>query len=170
MAVRTSMEEEIEATRVLRERQACDALLARLKEHHDYRVPRVPVAWVAPEPVIEKPAKQRRVFFHNSSPDGEQVQLPVMPSLQDIKRATCLHFGVGMEDLLSNRRTNKICYPRQIGYFLAKKLTTRSFPEIGKHFGDRDHTTILYGYNKIERLIVTDQKVARDVAEVEAMI
>lgn len=167
MAVRTSMEEEIEATRILRERQACDALLARLKEHHDYRVPRIPVAWVAPEPEIEKP-KPRRVFFQK--PENEPTDLPAMPTLQDIKRATCLHFGIDMVDLLSRRRTSKVCYPRHIGYFLAKKLTTRSFPEIGKHFGDKDHTTILHGYNKIERLIVTDQKVARDVAEVEAMI
>ena len=60
------------------------------------------------------------------------------------------HFGVNRGDLLSSRRNRSIVRPRQIGMYLAKSLTARSLPEIGRRFGGRDHTTVLHAIRKIE--------------------
>jgi chromosomal replication initiator protein len=54
--------------------------------------------------------------------------------------------------------------PRQIGMYLAKKLTSRSLPEIGRRFGGRDHSTVLHAVRKIEDLVKTDDRLAREVA------
>lgn len=62
--------------------------------------------------------------------------------------------GVTAHDLKSHRRTRKDCLPRQIAMYEAKLQTTKSYPEIGRWFGGRDHTTVLHSVNKIERMIV----------------
>ena len=67
-------------------------------------------------------------------------------------------------DLLSPRRARTVVVPRQIGMYLAKKLTSRSLPEIGRRFGGRDHSTVLHAVRKIEDQIKTDDKLAREVA------
>lgn len=72
------------------------------------------------------------------------------PKIDDIQRAVGQHYSIGRVDMLSNRRTATIVRPRQIAMWLCRKLTTRSLPEIGRHFGGRDHTTILYSARKIE--------------------
>ena len=63
------------------------------------------------------------------------------------------HYNVSKADLLSSRRTRTIVRPRQIAMYLAKVLTPRSLPEIGRRFGGRDHTTVLHAVRKIEGLI-----------------
>ena len=57
-----------------------------------------------------------------------------------------------------------VVVPRQIGMYLAKKMTSRSLPEIGRRFGGRDHSTVLHAVRKIEELVKTDDKLAREVA------
>ena len=74
------------------------------------------------------------------------------------------HFNVGRTDLLSPRRARSVVVPRQIGMYLAKKMTARSLPEIGRRFGGRDHSTVLHAVRKIEDQIKTDDKLAREVA------
>jgi chromosomal replication initiator protein len=66
-------------------------------------------------------------------------------------------------DLLSERRTRAIARPRQAAMYLAKTLTTRSYPDIGRRFGGRDHTTVLHAVRTIERLMGEDAALARDV-------
>lgn len=95
---------------------------------------------------------------------------PRRPSVDEVKRAVCDHFNVSVEDLLSPCRTAKICRPRQVGYYLAKKLTLKSLPEIGRRFGDRDHTSILSGIRKIDRLIPRDGSLAADVETIESKV
>ncbi len=83
--------------------------------------------------------------------------------IDDILRIVGRHYNVPKADLLSPRRARSIVRPRQIGMYLAKTLTTRSLPEIGRRFGGRDHSTVLHAVRKIESLIKADEKLAREV-------
>ena len=73
------------------------------------------------------------------------------------------HYNVSKADLLSGRRTRTIVRPRQIAMYLAKVLTPRSLPEIGRRFGGRDHTTVLHAVRKIEGLIEGDKTLAEEI-------
>ena len=66
-------------------------------------------------------------------------------------------------DLLSSRRTANVVRPRQVAMYLAKTLTLRSLPEIGRRFGGRDHTTVLHAVRKIENLVNTDNALAEEI-------
>ncbi len=81
---------------------------------------------------------------------------PRRVKIDDILRVIMKHFGVNRGDLLSSRRNRSIVRPRQIGMYLAKSLTARSLPEIGRRFGGRDHTTVLHAIRKIESLLAED--------------
>ncbi|NND49683.1 MAG: chromosomal replication initiator protein DnaA, partial [Rhizobiales bacterium] len=83
--------------------------------------------------------------------------------IEDILRAVSGHFNVTRQDLLSARRHKSVVFPRQIGMYLAKTLTTRSLPEIGRKFGGRDHTTVLHAVRKIEGLLGKDDTVRQSV-------
>ena len=78
------------------------------------------------------------------------------PSIEDIMGVVTERFGVKLPDLQSKRRTNAIAYPRQIGMFLARRITRMSLEEIGGYFGGRDHSTVLYAVQKIGRLAEKD--------------
>ena len=86
--------------------------------------------------------------------------------IEEIQRIVARHYNVSRSDLLSSRRTANVVRPRQIAMYLAKTLTLRSLPEIGRRFGGRDHTTVLHAVRKIESLIGTDNGLA---AEIEAL-
>lgn len=73
--------------------------------------------------------------------------------VDDILRVVSRHYGVSRGDLLSQRRHRSVVWPRQIGMYLAKRLTSRSLPEIGRRFGNRDHTTVLHAIRKIDKLL-----------------
>ena len=83
--------------------------------------------------------------------------------IDDILKVVGRHFNVPKADLLSPRRARSIVRPRQIGMYLAKTLTTRSLPEIGRRFGGRDHSTVLHAVRKIEELMHADEKLSREV-------
>jgi chromosomal replication initiator protein len=84
--------------------------------------------------------------------------------IDDILKIVGRHYNVARADLLSPRRARSVVVPRQVGMYLAKKLTPRSLPEIGRRFGGRDHSTVLHAVRKIEELIKTDDRLAREVA------
>ncbi|SHO62342.1 chromosomal replication initiator protein DnaA [Pseudoxanthobacter soli DSM 19599] len=86
--------------------------------------------------------------------------------IEDIQRVVSRHYNVSKADLISARRTQAIVRPRQIAMYLAKTMTPRSLPEIGRQFGGRDHTTVLHAVRKIEELSRTD---ARTGEEIEAL-
>ena len=90
--------------------------------------------------------------------DGARIRI------DDILKIVGRHYNVARTDLLSPRRARTIVRPRQIGMYLAKKLTPRSLPEIGRRFGGRDHSTVLHAVRKIEDMLKTDDKLAREVA------
>jgi chromosomal replication initiator protein len=84
--------------------------------------------------------------------------------IEDILKVVGRHYNVARADLLSARRARAVVVPRQIGMYLAKKLTPRSLPEIGRRFGGRDHSTVLHAVRKIEDQMRTDDRLAREVA------
>jgi chromosomal replication initiator protein len=84
--------------------------------------------------------------------------------IEDILKIVGRHYNVAKADLLSPRRARTVVVPRQIGMYLAKKLTSRSLPEIGRRFGGRDHSTVLHAVRKVDDQIRKDDKMAREVA------
>jgi chromosomal replication initiator protein len=83
--------------------------------------------------------------------------------IDDILRTVSKHYGVNRGDLLSGRRNRSIVRPRQIGMYLAKLLTSRSLPEIGRRFGNRDHTTVLHAIRKVEQLMSDDNQLREEI-------
>ena len=84
-------------------------------------------------------------------------------TVDEIQKVTADYYGLKQADLLSERRTRAVARPRQTAMYLAKSLTTRSYPDIGRRFGGRDHTTVLHAVRTIERLSAEDAQLARDV-------
>lgn len=73
--------------------------------------------------------------------------------IEHIIHAACAHFNVSQTDMLSSRRDRAIVLPRQFAMYVARHVTLRSLPEIGRRFGDKDHTTVMHAVEKIERLL-----------------
>lgn len=92
------------------------------------------------------------------------------PTIDQVKRAVMLVFGITKTDLESARRSRSIAYPRQIAMYLCRKKTTRSLPQIGRYFGNRDHTTVLYAVRKLEDLLSSDETLRNDIERVEQAI
>jgi chromosomal replication initiator protein len=91
---------------------------------------------------------------------------PVEPKrvrIEDIQRIVARQYNVSRADLLSSRRTANVVRPRQVAMYLAKILTLRSLPEIGRRFGGRDHTTVLHAVRKIESLAGNDSAFAEEI-------
>ena len=90
-------------------------------------------------------------------------QEPKRVKIEDIQRVVARQYNVSRSDLLSSRRTANVVRPRQIAMYLAKTLTLRSLPEIGRRFGGRDHTTVLHAVRKIEGLVGNDVALADEI-------
>lgn len=84
-------------------------------------------------------------------------------TIDDIQKATSEHYGMKQADLLSERRNRAVARPRQAAMWLAKQLTTRSLPDIGRRFGGRDHTTVLHAVRRIEALRAEDSALNHDL-------
>ncbi|MGB0084756.1 MAG: chromosomal replication initiator protein DnaA [Rhodomicrobiaceae bacterium] len=95
---------------------------------------------------------------------------PRRVKIDDILRVVMKHFAVNRGDLLSSRRNRSIVRPRQIGMYLAKSLTARSLPEIGRRFGGRDHTTVLHAIRKIESLLQDDAGLREEVEVLKRLL
>jgi chromosomal replication initiator protein len=90
-------------------------------------------------------------------------QEPKRVKIEDIQRIVARQYNVSRADLLSSRRTANVVRPRQVAMYLAKTLTLRSLPEIGRRFGGRDHTTVLHAVRKIENLVGSDTALADEI-------
>lgn len=88
---------------------------------------------------------------------------PKKVKIEDIQRIVAKHYQVSRADVLSSRRTQTVVRPRQVAMYLSKQLTLRSLPEIGRRFGNRDHTTVLHAVRKIDLLLKTDRQLADEV-------
>lgn len=97
-------------------------------------------------------------------PDGARF----LNQVEIIQRAVLREFPkVTMADLKSPRRTGLIVRARQIGMYLAKTITTKSFPDIGRRFGGRDHTTVIHAVRKIEAAVPKDGELAAQIARIK---
>jgi chromosomal replication initiator protein len=95
---------------------------------------------------------------------------PKRVKIEDIQKRVANHYNVSRADLLSSRRTAAVVMPRQIAMFLAKSLTLRSLPEIGRRFGGRDHTTVLHAVRKIDGLVNNNAALRDEVELLKRML
>ena len=91
-------------------------------------------------------------------------------TIEEIQRKVAEHFNIKLAEMASTRRARVVARPRQVAMYLAKQLTPRSLPEIGRKFGGRDHTTVMHAVKKIEELIASDNSLAEDVELLRRML
>ncbi|WP_448203706.1 chromosomal replication initiator protein DnaA [Azospirillum sp. sgz302134] len=91
-------------------------------------------------------------------------------TIDEIQKRVAEHFNIRVADMHSARRARAVARPRQVAMYLAKQLTARSLPEIGRKFGGRDHTTVMHAVKKVEELRTTDPAFAEDVELLRRML
>ncbi|MCL5777675.1 chromosomal replication initiator protein DnaA [Limibaculum sp. FT325] len=91
-------------------------------------------------------------------------------TIDEIKRRVADHYNLRLSDLVSARRARAVARPRQVAMYLAKTLTSKSLPEIGRGFGGRDHTTVIHAVKKIESLRESDGQLSEDVELLRRML
>jgi chromosomal replication initiator protein len=110
---------------------------------------------------LNKMAEQKlRDLMHPRPQEPKQIRI------DDIQRVVARQYNISRADLLSSRRTAEIVRPRQIAMYLAKTLTRRSLPEIGRRFGGRDHTTVLHAVRKIDALAAKDMTLSEEMSDI----
>jgi len=91
-------------------------------------------------------------------------------SVDVIQKRVAAHYGVRVSEMFSARRARNIARPRQIAMYLAKNLTSLSYPEIGRQFGGRDHTTVMHAVKTIENLMKSDAQLSEDVELIKSIL
>jgi chromosomal replication initiator protein len=102
--------------------------------------------------------------------DLVQGNEPRRIKIEDILRIVSRHYAVSKQDILSQRRHRSVVRPRQVGMYLAKHLTQRSLPEIGRRFGDRDHTTVLHAIRKIDREVGENPRLKDEIDDLKRQL
>ncbi|MET1414094.1 chromosomal replication initiator protein DnaA [Roseibium sp. HPY-6] len=102
--------------------------------------------------------------------DLVRIGEPRSIKVEEIQQVVCKHFSVTKADLLSSCRARTLVRPRQIAMYIAKVVTGRSLPEIGRRFGNRDHTTVLHAVRKIEDMVTKDETLAQEVELLKRLI
>ena len=143
---------------------ASTKFLALLNKHH---APPEPVKIEVVEP---EPTNNEEVLCIHCAQKLRNVVERTTPKIRDIKNAVSDYFGVTILDLDSARRTQPLTTYRQIAMYLCRHMTTRSYPEIGRFFGGRDHTTVLHAAQNVASRIKSDWRVAFDVAHLEQLV
>jgi chromosomal replication initiator protein len=91
-------------------------------------------------------------------------------TIEEIQKRVAEHYSIRLADMHSPRRARAVARPRQVAMYLAKQLTSRSLPEIGRKFGGRDHTTVMHAVRKIEELRATDHGFSEDIELLRRML
>lgn len=138
--------------------------------------------WVTPPIVVPKPApvyyvRKRpaksivyRMWFEDLILAAEQSYHKPILRIEHVQAECARFYGITREDILNICRKKHFVRPRQVAMYLAKKITLQSFPEIGRRFGGRDHSTVLHAVNKVGRLIAEDIDIASQVNTIRAAI
>lgn len=92
---------------------------------------------------------------------------PANVSVDDIKRVVSGHFGLKVSEMTSKRRTKNLSFPRHIAMYLCRKHTTLSYPEIGQHFGGRDHSSVIHAAHVVSAKLSSNDEVRRHMEEIE---
>ena len=91
-------------------------------------------------------------------------------TIEEIQRKVAEHWNIRLTDMSSARRARNVARPRQVAMYLAKQLTSRSLPEIGRKFGNRDHTTVMHAVQRVTELMARDAAFAEDVELMRRML
>ena len=91
-------------------------------------------------------------------------------TIEEIQKRVAEHYSIRLADMHSPRRARAVARPRQVAMYLAKHLTSRSLPEIGRKFGGRDHTTVMHAVRKIEELRSVDSSFSEDIDLLRRML
>ena len=91
-------------------------------------------------------------------------------TIEEIQKKVAEHYNIRLSDMSSPRRARNVARPRQVAMYLAKQLTTRSLPEIGRRFGGRDHTTVMHAVSRVAELMQGDNAFAEDVELLRRML
>ena len=92
-----------------------------------------------------------------------QIRIITVDKIQNI---VSNYFNISLTDMLSQRRARPLARPRQIAMYLAKKMTSRSLPEIGRRFANRDHTTVIHAVKTISRLSEQDDEMKKNINQI----
>lgn len=145
---------ELLAERLVENGRELEGATARLHAHWQYL--HTPITRETAETVV-------RDLFQNG---GE----PRRVRIEEIIKTVSRHFGVSKPDILSQRRHRSVVWPRQIGMYLSKQLTARSLPEIGRRFGNRDHTTVLHAIRKIDKELDANPRLRDELEDLKKML
>jgi chromosomal replication initiator protein len=91
-------------------------------------------------------------------------------TVDDIKKAVANHFSIKVSEIISKRRTKNLSFPRHIAMYLCRKHTTASYPEIGEHFGGRDHSSVIHAASVVSSKLSTDAKVKEIIESIERIV
>ena len=91
-------------------------------------------------------------------------------TVDKIQNVVSNFYSISLSEMLSQRRSRPLARPRQIAMYLAKKLTTRSLPEIGRRFANRDHTTVIHAVKTINRLSEKDEELKKNINEIKSIL
>jgi|TARA_B110001452_G_scaffold266578_1_gene273822 chromosomal replication initiator protein len=91
-------------------------------------------------------------------------------TIDKIQNVVCNFFDIALGEMLSQRRSRPLARPRQIAMFLSKKMTTRSLPEIGRRFANRDHTTVIHAVKTITRLSENDEEMKKNIQQIKSLL
>lgn len=172
---------------LIRERRAADGrrltpLQIRLHEEHKARQARLfpfkPKAYCPPPPPANDPAPVIAIAAVEPEPPAfkqpwftiEEYDSLDVHSIPLIQRIVCKHFGITMAQMLGQRRIAPIVRPRQIAMYLCRVLTERSWPDIGRRFGGRDHTTALAAIKRIEKIMAENPGFAVSVNDLRETV
>lgn len=161
------------------------AILMAKAEELNYPVPDAIIAYIAHQVrqnIRELEGALNKVVAYSQISGGPVDQALVNLALADLLRraervgveqvldTVCRYYSVSAEALTSSSRKSTISQPRQVAMFLARTETDASLPQIGAQLGNRDHSTVLHGYEKIAGLVETDAQLRRDILEIKAML
>jgi chromosomal replication initiator protein len=91
-------------------------------------------------------------------------------TVDKIQNTVSNYFNIALSEMLSQRRSRPLARPRQIAMYLAKKMTTRSLPEIGRRFANRDHTTVIHAVKTITRLSEQDDEMKKNISQIKSLL
>ena len=91
-------------------------------------------------------------------------------TVDKIQNVVSNYFNIALSEMLSQRRSRPLARPRQIAMYLAKKMTSRSLPEIGRRFANRDHTTVIHAVKTITRLSEQDEEMKKNISQIKSLL
>jgi hypothetical protein len=156
----------------VKNRKSTDLLLAMLRQHHGEPALEEPVVEeIVPDPEPTHSERGPRSAFQKWIDSFEPIpNVNKYPTVHDIKKCVSEQFDVPVLDLESARKTKKIVLARQVAMYLLKELTPRSFPDIGRKFGNRDHSTVIWAVRRIEEMMGADSALAEIVSGLSAKV